>query len=245
MILRRIGEAARRQDWFVVVVEVLVVVFGVFIGLQVDNWNEARKDRVKESAYLARLDAEMDVILERLEAGVNVARESSEAASMLLAVRNIHRGDAQATLPDSEEINKALRLLRAGRVPAGSPAAFKEMVASGELTILRSAELRNALFRYDEFAVIARDVWRGGWEEFLTGYADVVPVMVATVDFERGLNETYSVSGFDQVRLFQDEKVEAGLKIILGTKVNHYEVLSMQLALAREIDALIAKEREK
>ncbi len=42
MILRRIATAFRKQDWFTVAVETLIVVFGVFIGLQVNNWNVRR-----------------------------------------------------------------------------------------------------------------------------------------------------------------------------------------------------------
>ncbi|WP_299949230.1 hypothetical protein [Hyphomonas sp. BRH_c22] len=38
MILRRITDAFRKQDWFTVAVETLIVFFGVFIGLQVNNW---------------------------------------------------------------------------------------------------------------------------------------------------------------------------------------------------------------
>ncbi len=243
MLLRRVIEHVKAQNWTAVALDFVIVVVGILIAFQITEWNDARKDLNREAVYLERLDAEMDVILERLETGVRVARKSSEAADMLLAARREYRGDLEGTVRNDEEINGALRLLRAGRVPAGSPAAFRQMVSSGELTILRSDELRNALFRYDEFALIAREVWRGGWEEFLTGYTDIVPVIDATVDFGRGLNETYSVAGFNHERFFQDEGIDAGLKIILGAKVNHYEVLSIQLALAREIDALIAKER--
>ena len=42
MILRRLTDALRKQDWFTVVIETLIVVLGVFLGLQVNNWNEAR-----------------------------------------------------------------------------------------------------------------------------------------------------------------------------------------------------------
>lgn len=42
MILRRLANAVRKQDWFTVVIETLIVVFGVFIGIQLGNWNEAR-----------------------------------------------------------------------------------------------------------------------------------------------------------------------------------------------------------
>jgi len=55
VILRRLASAIRRQDGFTVVIEILIVVLGVFVGLQVNNWNEARQDRRDEHFYLARL----------------------------------------------------------------------------------------------------------------------------------------------------------------------------------------------
>ena len=44
LILRRLSEAIVKQNWTTVTVEVLVVIVGIFIGLQVDDWNQARKD---------------------------------------------------------------------------------------------------------------------------------------------------------------------------------------------------------
>ncbi len=55
MILRRMANGIRQQDWFTVVLEVLIVVVGIFIGLQVDDWNEARKEQALARDYLARL----------------------------------------------------------------------------------------------------------------------------------------------------------------------------------------------
>jgi hypothetical protein len=48
MILRRLAEGIRKQDWFIVVLEILIVVFGIFAGLQVDDWNRARLERVEK-----------------------------------------------------------------------------------------------------------------------------------------------------------------------------------------------------
>jgi hypothetical protein len=45
MILRRIAHAVRKQDWSTIVVEILIVVIGILIGLQVDGWNERRETR--------------------------------------------------------------------------------------------------------------------------------------------------------------------------------------------------------
>lgn len=59
MILRRLATAFRKQDWFTVAVETLIVVFGVFIGLQVNNWNEARALRAQEHSMLLLLSDEI------------------------------------------------------------------------------------------------------------------------------------------------------------------------------------------
>lgn len=45
MIQQRLAAAINQHNWFTVTIEILIVVTGIFIGLQVDDWNEARKDR--------------------------------------------------------------------------------------------------------------------------------------------------------------------------------------------------------
>ena len=59
MILQRISKALRKQDWFTVVIETLIVVFGVFIGLQVNNWNDGRAFAQLERDYLVQLKDEV------------------------------------------------------------------------------------------------------------------------------------------------------------------------------------------
>src|SRR5690242_21545635 len=63
MIFRRLFEQARQRDWAAVAIEVALVVVGVFVGMRVNDWNEERKDRARESAYLARIaqDVRRDV----------------------------------------------------------------------------------------------------------------------------------------------------------------------------------------
>lgn len=63
MILRRMTDAVKKQDWFQVTVEVGIVVLGIYIGLQVDDWNTARQEKVEGEQYLDRLyqDLKYDV----------------------------------------------------------------------------------------------------------------------------------------------------------------------------------------
>ena len=42
MVVRRIREHVATHNWFAVSVDLLIVVAGVFLGIQASNWNEAR-----------------------------------------------------------------------------------------------------------------------------------------------------------------------------------------------------------
>ena len=42
MVIRRIREHAGTHNWFAVAIDVLIVFIGVFLGIQANNWNEAR-----------------------------------------------------------------------------------------------------------------------------------------------------------------------------------------------------------
>ena len=55
MLPRRIASHLKDQNWKAVVIELLVVVIGVFLGLQVDNWNESRIERNNVQTHYVRL----------------------------------------------------------------------------------------------------------------------------------------------------------------------------------------------
>ena len=55
MILRKLADAIREQNWSTVILEILIVVVGIFIGLQVDGWNEGRKKQQDIEVQLLRI----------------------------------------------------------------------------------------------------------------------------------------------------------------------------------------------
>lgn len=55
MILRRVIEHLRKQHWTAVLLDFLIVVLGVFVGLQVNNWNEARLEAVRRAQIVDAL----------------------------------------------------------------------------------------------------------------------------------------------------------------------------------------------
>ena len=59
MLLRRITQHVKDQNWFAVFVDFVIVVIGVFIGIQVANWNETRTSKVALQSLLGRLTEEV------------------------------------------------------------------------------------------------------------------------------------------------------------------------------------------
>ena len=50
MVVRRIREEAVKYNWFGVAVELAIVIVGVFLGLQANNWNVARTESTFSSS---------------------------------------------------------------------------------------------------------------------------------------------------------------------------------------------------
>lgn len=61
MFIRKITRHLQDQNWFAALLDLVIVVVGVFIGLQVNNWNEQRLFDAKERDYLVQLGDELDL----------------------------------------------------------------------------------------------------------------------------------------------------------------------------------------
>lgn len=66
MIIRRFVTAVREQDWGLAAIDFVIVVAGIFVGLQVDDWNQSRLDRIRESSILPRVLEDMSSTVEAL-----------------------------------------------------------------------------------------------------------------------------------------------------------------------------------
>ena len=64
MLLRRITQHVKEQNWTAIALDFVIVVVGVFIGIQVANWNDARSDRAEAQQLLVRLHEETSALLD-------------------------------------------------------------------------------------------------------------------------------------------------------------------------------------
>lgn len=60
MVIRRIRQHVTEHNWFAVAIDLAIVVAGVFLGIQVNNWNEVRIQSAQAREYRDRLISEID-----------------------------------------------------------------------------------------------------------------------------------------------------------------------------------------
>lgn len=141
MILRRISIAIRRQDWFAVAVELAVVVTGILIAFQVDQWAQARHDRVLERDYLHRLRDDLEIERQQMKSALGYARDR------VLAVRLLERlaDDPSAAIDQPAKVSWAIETASWRSFPRITAFVYRELQSTGAMTLLRSVELRRML----------------------------------------------------------------------------------------------------
>ncbi len=143
MLLRRFTENVRDQNWFAVGLDFLVVVVGIYVGLQADEWNEQRKDRIREQAHLEQLYSDFAFNAHRAEAAA--VHHADLARELMFAVGVIVRG--QLREDESERFKWAILTMLQAPPSGMTSAGYDAMLASGDFAILRDQELKSRLVK--------------------------------------------------------------------------------------------------
>ena len=147
MFLNRIAQGFRAQNWYTVFVELLVLIVGIFLGLQVDDWNQRRLDRIEEQYYLARLQRDFERSLIEQNSAIETAREKFEAAVSILRMLE---SDSPPNMTDAQ-FDELLGRTRGFPRLALVTATMDEIVANGKASILQSRVLREELAAFVEW----------------------------------------------------------------------------------------------
>lgn len=139
MIIKRLAEGIKNQDWFVVMVEVMIVVVGIFIGLQVDDWNEQRKEKSLSRMYQQNLLSDLRNDVVRIKSRIDYLSTEltlGEQALSLLTNKN--------TLPQ-DPIGAIISFYAPSNKWAyySNQATFDELRSSGRLDLIGDKTVRD------------------------------------------------------------------------------------------------------
>jgi hypothetical protein len=128
---------------FYAVGEILLVMLGILLALQVNNWNEWRKERVRESLILKEMKETLQKNCDNLSDELNVLIHRNEQANTLLIILS-------ENLPYDKSVERMIHLARIGTRFSLSYSGYEELKNAGYNT-LSSDSLKSEIIDLFEF----------------------------------------------------------------------------------------------
>ncbi len=140
-MLRRFTDNVRTQNWFAHALEFLIVVLSIFFALQVNNWNEVRKDKIDEHLFLSQLHEDI-VLVEKLSGRVRDRR--LDRLKSLIDASDVLFGRGSRKILNDEE-SRAVGSSHYFNIAISDLPSLGELMSTGRMAIIQDKELRTAL----------------------------------------------------------------------------------------------------
>ncbi|UPT64858.1 MAG: hypothetical protein M0D54_10405 [Hyphomonadaceae bacterium JAD_PAG50586_4] len=141
MILRRLSEHVKAQNWFAVALDFVIVVLGVFVGLQVDNWSAERQDRIHEERFLQQLH--VDLMAATSASQRLLERRMERHDYMISALDVLFEREGRDELTENE--CQALASSAWYNLVVAELGSVNELTSSGRVGIISDSDLRAEL----------------------------------------------------------------------------------------------------
>jgi hypothetical protein len=121
--------------------EIVLVVIGILIALQINNWNDQKRDAALEFTYYNRILEDFELDRKLIDELLAKAGERIEKSKEILL--ELHSG----TRNRNYILNQFLLAIR-GDAYVPRNAAYRDMVSSGNLKLLKDVTLKNSLIQF-------------------------------------------------------------------------------------------------
>jgi hypothetical protein len=158
--LRRVIGHLRKQEWTAIAIDFFIVVIGVFVGLQVSNWNEARANQGIVARHLAEISEDLDANLQihpvlyasavaRIAAVDYIYEQAFNIELPKTLTLSTETWEAPATTPISEDrLDNIMGAIDLVRIRVGARAGYESLISSGHLGLLENRDLARQLQLY-------------------------------------------------------------------------------------------------
>lgn len=141
MLLRSMTKHVRDQNWFAVGLDFFIVVFGVFMGFQVQLWNEHRGEKSDTREYVERLTTDMEISIAQNDTQIEISRDHVQSYNLILKAL-----DTCQLAPAQKPVFGA-GMYNLGKVdmPIMVMGTIDELNATGSFPLIGDVELRRQI----------------------------------------------------------------------------------------------------
>ncbi len=152
MLLRRITKHVKEQNWLAVGIDMVVVIFGVYLGFQLNAWKEDRQNAQKGEAYLERISDELEQDIRFFSGVIQMNERNMEDAQFLLETLD----NENLVRDDPTRFIKSLAFVGTSMAVSVSNNTIEEIKFSGNLELIKDEELRNEIVDYYDFIEVSQ-----------------------------------------------------------------------------------------
>lgn len=211
--------------------EIALVVIGILIALQINNWNEGRKEQRSEQNYLRRLLVDLENDYNTLTFSKGLSKDRIQQIKLLTDVIQTPALSKEYTINIIESIEK---VTWRSYLPL-SKIVYNELMHSGKMSLIQSENLRNELSNYyadaDHWEMILNT--EDAQKEFSHATAGLLSVDILTaIENSSSLRNTSPVYAMDMTVKQEDfDRIVADFSsnedaIKWLPQLNHYHILA-------------------
>ncbi len=119
--------------------EILLVVIGILIALQINNWNENRKERNQEQELLTQLQSEFQSNLEQLDQKIGIRKDMITASLKLIDY---------VDYPETRNADSILKYIGLTVIAPTFDPIVNDAISSGRIQLIQNADLKEKLSRW-------------------------------------------------------------------------------------------------
>ena len=201
MLFRHIADHVRAQNWTAIAIDFVIVVIGVFMGLQTQEWSREHEDRKRELQIVGDLLADLEIDRMQYANGINAAARRIGAANASLVGAGLPALQFDFDAPHKDFARYSLDLSKSPEIPASernrlwtgvtiayfptlSTSTYDAMVGSGDIKIISDRDLVRAIQVYnnvsngvdmqnDKLLPIRENLLEAGAAHGLAPYVDI------------------------------------------------------------------------
>ncbi|BFM09658.1 hypothetical protein [Halioxenophilus aromaticivorans] len=157
MILRRLTQHIKAQNWFAVVLDFIIVVVGVFVGLQVSNWNASRQGELSREYYLERLATDLSQTIALSESLEESALKKSAIIERFTVALNDTESQADELVAATRSyLSEGTQLIGFGIIWG----TYEDLSSTGNFSVLQNQKLVERLINLSTFFDYMADSYR-------------------------------------------------------------------------------------
>ena len=228
-----IDSGSTRRYLIYAIGEILLVMIGILLALQVNNWNEWRKDRIKERQILEQIQDDLESNVKLYESVIGVLNRYDGSSRIVLTTL-----EENITYKDSLDRHFFLASLHGGRrISRVLNSGYTELINAG-IDLISSDTLKESILNLYEGEIPDTKMRLQNWQSNYSDYNSyIIGLFIAEpgyrhpIDYQALLNDTYIYSIF---KMILDERRQLKL-MIQWNKEDSQTVLDL---ITKELDSI-------